>query len=104
MKLRYLDQPVLLAEYPNTTYILLEMISEKRAVVMYSAVGGVDLCDVCPDCIACGGDAVAGDKPCPNPSGCSTVPSTDKPHGAASAHGISLILVLIVELTLHFGF
>ena len=73
-------------------------------MVMYSAGDGVDLCDVCSDCIDC--KERVGGRTCNDTSDCSTVPPTDKPRGSASTHGISLVLVLIVQfsLTLRFGF
>ena len=71
---------------------------------MYSAGEGSDLCDVCPDCVACKGRAV--EMPCDNPSGCPKVPIPDKPRGVASTHGTSLLLVTILELffMLHLAF
>lgn len=68
---------------------------------MYSASVGLDLCDVCSDCVGC-----KDGKMCNETSECSG--PTDQPRdvGSASAHGMSLLLVIITELflMLHFEF
>ena len=92
----------------NAKIYFADIFSEKRAVVMYSAGQGVDVCDVCPDCIDC--KERAGGETCNETLNCSTGPATDEPNavddGSASTHGISLLLVIIVELSLmlHFEF
>ena len=73
---------------------------------MYSAGNGLDLCDVCSDCIGCKNRG--GRRICNETSNCSMGRPTDEPHddGSASTHGMSLLLVIIAEmlLMLQFGF
>lgn len=74
-------------------------------MVMYSTSEGLDLCDVCSDCIGC--KDRGGRRICNETSNCAIGRPTDEPRddGSASTHEMSLVLVIIMEmlLMLHFA-